>query len=85
MRTGVSGGVARRIRAGPRTPSWELPFDDGDRALRAGEPVVLWSSELFDALFHAGQPTEGWHRGEANDGRRWLLDEHDRLSEWVPQ
>jgi hypothetical protein len=63
----------------------ELPMGDGGRALRAGEAVILSGSEIFGALFHAGQPTEGWRRGEANDGKRWLLDERDRLSEWVPE
>jgi hypothetical protein len=47
--------------------------------------VILSGSEIFGALFHAGQPTEGWRHGEANDRKRWLLDERDRLSEWVPE
>ena len=80
----MSGGVAGRTPASLRTQIGNCLSTMGI-ALRAGEPVVLWSSELFDALFHAGQPTEGWRRGKANDGRRWLLDEHDRLSEWVPE
>jgi hypothetical protein len=63
----------------------ELPMSDGGRALRAGEAVILSASEIHGALFHAGQPTVGWCRGESNDGKRWLLDEHDRLSEWVPE
>jgi hypothetical protein len=57
-------------------------MSDGGRALRAGESVVLSGSEIFGALFHAGQPTEGWRHGEANARKRWLLDEHDRISEW---
>jgi len=69
----------------PEDTNWELPFDDGDRALRAGEPVVLWSSELFDALFYAGQPTEGCRHGEVNAVKRWLLDQRDRLTEYVDE
>jgi hypothetical protein len=63
----------------------ELPMSDGGRALRAGEPVIVSGSEIFGALFHAGQPTEGWCHGEANARKRWLLDARDRLSEWVPE
>jgi hypothetical protein len=63
----------------------ELPMSDGGRALRAGEAVILSGSEIFGALFHAGQPTDGWRHGEANDRKRSLLDEQDRLSEWVPE
>jgi hypothetical protein len=63
----------------------ELPMSDGGRALRGVESVILSGSEIHGALFHAGLPTVGWCRGEANDGKRWLLDERDRLSEWVPE
>jgi len=53
---------------------------DRGRALRAGEPVILSGSEIFGALFHAGQPTEGRH-GEVNAVKRWLLDQRDRLTD----
>jgi len=66
----------------PEGTNWELRFDDGDRALRAGEPVVLWSSELFDALHHAGGDWRSFARGGADDGKRWLLDGNDRLTEY---
>jgi hypothetical protein len=79
-----------RWRRGPHhacwsNANWGLPFDDGDRALRAGEAVVLWSSELCDALHHAGLDWRPYARGGVNDGKRWLLDEHDRLSEYVDE
>jgi hypothetical protein len=54
---------------------------DRGRALRAGEPVILSGSEIFGALFHAGQPTEGWRHGEVNAVKRWLLDQRDRLTD----
>jgi hypothetical protein len=63
----------------------ELPMGDGGRALRAGEPVILSGSEIFGALFHAGQPTEGWRHGEVNAVKRWLLDQRDRLTEYVDE
>jgi hypothetical protein len=59
----------------------ELPMGDRGRALRAGEPVILSGSEIFGALFHAGQPTEGWRHGEVNAVKRWLLDQRDRLTD----
>jgi len=47
--------------------------------------VILSGSEIFGALFDAGLPTEGWRHGEANAVKRWLLDQRDRLTEYVDE
>ena len=60
----------------------------GLSTLRSGRPVVVVvvvvsSSTLLSALMHAGLP----HRELAYGGRDWhkcfVLDEHDRLTEYV--
>jgi len=87
----IAADDARREewRRGPHHPcwdgaDWELPVDDGDRALRAGEPVVLFSDELRGALRFGGLDWRPYARGGPEDGKRWLLDENDRLTEWKP-
>jgi hypothetical protein len=63
----------------PAGTDWDLPLGDGDRALRAGEAVIVSSVELFGAFHHAGLSTAGWCRGDVNDGKRFVLDVQDRL------
>jgi len=54
-----------------------------EEALKAGEPVVLSSSALLRAFMHAGLPYRSYAFGCRDWGGTFVLDEHDRLSEYV--
>jgi hypothetical protein len=66
-------------------PPWSAPRGWPDElldALKAGEAVVVSSSTLLGAFIEAGLPTKDYGYG----GRYWrlsfVLDEHDRLTEY---
>jgi hypothetical protein len=46
------------------------------------KPVVLHSDALFSAFFDAGLPVDRFCYDGPDCGKLFLLDEHDRLTEW---
>ena len=52
---------------------------------RAGKPVVVSSSQLLCALSHARLPHRDFAFGGKHYSSVFLLDEHDNLTELVPE
>jgi hypothetical protein len=57
--------------------------DEIAAALSDGLPVIVSSSLLWSALSSARLPNDEYGRDVRLDGRYWLVDEHDVLSEWT--
>jgi hypothetical protein len=62
---------------------WEIPGkpDAFLTALRAGEPVLVSDAQLMCALMHAGMPADQFAYGGVEYGKRFVLDQQDRLIE----
>ena len=69
-----------------RTARWRIPgrICEYEEALKSGKPVVVSSSSMLRALMAAGLPTDRFAYGGADWGKTFLLDEHDRLTEYRP-
>jgi hypothetical protein len=59
------------------------PWSEWDGALREGGAVIVSDLALFSALYRAGLDWSPYAYGGEFYGKRFLLDENDRLSEWA--
>jgi hypothetical protein len=64
---------------------WHIPgrrceFED---ALVSGKAVVVSSTTNMSALMHAGLPRDEYTYAGKLGCKQWLLDENDRLSEYI--
>ena len=66
---------------------WRIPgrVCEHEAALKGGKVVVLASSALLRASMHAGLPYRSYAFGGREWGKTFVLDEHDNLSELVPE
>jgi hypothetical protein len=73
-----------RKRFGPAS-RWPLPgrVSEYERALVAGEPIVIDSGTIMCALMHAGLPSDEYAFGGPQWGKQWYLDVDGTLSEWT--
>jgi hypothetical protein len=71
-----------RERFGP-TGRWHIPgrVSEYEKALVAGEAVVVESGTLMCALLHAGLPSDEYAFGGPDWGKSFVLDERDQLRE----
>jgi hypothetical protein len=65
---------------------WRIPgrICEYEEALKSGRPVVVSSSSMLRAFMAAGLPTGRLAYGGSDWGKTFLLDEHDRLTEYRP-
>jgi hypothetical protein len=77
----------RRMRGGGRMPSGPLAgeHDELMKDLHHGRPVLISSAELVAAHHQCGLPDDAdrFAPGGPDFGKRWILDEHDQLTEWA--
>ena len=73
-----------RNRFGPGG-RWHIPgrVSDYEKALVAGEAIVVDSGTIMCALLHAGLPHDAFAFGGRDWGKSFVLDERDQLSEYV--
>jgi hypothetical protein len=75
-----------RLPGCPPPGPWAAPRGGRDElleALRSGQAVVVSSSVLMRALFHAGLPCDEYCFGGRYYKATFLLDERGQLSEYV--
>jgi hypothetical protein len=74
-----------RKRFGPNG-RWHIPghVSDYEKALVAGEPIVVDSGTLMCAFMHAGLPYDDYAFGGRHHGKQFLLAEDGSLTEWTP-
>ena len=71
-----------REKFGPRG-RWHIPgrVSDYEKALVAGESIVVDSGTIMCALMHAGLPSDDFAYGGRDWGKSFVLDERDQLTE----
>jgi hypothetical protein len=73
-----------RLQGCPKPGPWAAPRGGRDQLLdelKAGRPVEVDSSTLMVALMHARMDYRAYAFGGVHEGKRFELDEHDRLTE----